>query len=143
MVVPLAKRESAAYVKAFNDRKFKDLAPLFTSDAEIAFLQGSSVEKLEYGMVDGREEIVSCHETFCSIVPGRQAHADRPLRPAGPAGPAHRRRGLRDQGVTQGRRPDPGPGRGRPRAGVRGLEDRRRAELLQDPRDQFQPPAFK
>jgi hypothetical protein len=30
VVVPLAKRESSAYVKAFNDRKFKDLTPLFT-----------------------------------------------------------------------------------------------------------------
>jgi hypothetical protein len=69
VVVPLAKRESSAYVKGFNDRKFKDLAPLFTSDAEIAFLQGSTVKTLEYGMVDGREEIVGWHETFCNSFP--------------------------------------------------------------------------
>lgn len=69
VVVPLAKRESSAYVKAFNDRKFKELTPLFTSGAEIAFLQGSSVKTLEYGMVDGVEEIVGLHEMFCNSFP--------------------------------------------------------------------------
>jgi hypothetical protein len=69
VVIPLAKREASAYVKAFNERKFKDLGPLFTSDAEIAFLQGPNVEKLQYGMVAGGEKIVACHETFCSTFP--------------------------------------------------------------------------
>src|SRR5258708_670420 len=69
VVVPLATRESSASVKSFNDRKFKDLTPLFTADAQISFLQGSSIEKLQYGMVDGREEIVDAHEMLCSIFP--------------------------------------------------------------------------
>lgn len=68
-VLPLAKRESAAYVKAFNDRALKDLPGLFASDAEVAFLQGSSVEKLQYGLVDGREDIMGCHEMFFSVFP--------------------------------------------------------------------------
>jgi uncharacterized protein (TIGR02246 family) len=64
-----AKRESATYVKAFNDHKAKDVAAVFTHDADFAFLQGPSVERLEYGMVRGREEIVACHETFFCICP--------------------------------------------------------------------------
>jgi hypothetical protein len=68
-VVPLATRESSAYVKAFNDRKFKDLAVLFASDPEIAFLEGSSVEKLQYSLVGGKADIVGCHEMFCSMFP--------------------------------------------------------------------------
>ena len=40
VVVALAARESAALVKAFNERNLKDLAVLFTPDADFAFLQG-------------------------------------------------------------------------------------------------------
>ena len=69
VVVALAERESAAFAKAFNDRKFKDLAALFTSDADFEFLQGPSVEKLEYRMACGRDEIASCIGTFCSTFP--------------------------------------------------------------------------
>ncbi len=69
VVVALAERESAAFAKAFNDRKFKDLAALFTSDADLEFLQGPSVEKLEYRMASGRDEIASCVDTFCSTFP--------------------------------------------------------------------------
>jgi uncharacterized protein (TIGR02246 family) len=69
VVVPLAERESAAFAKAFNDRKIKDLAALFTPDADFAFLQGPSVEKLEYGMARGRDEIASCIDTFGSTFP--------------------------------------------------------------------------
>jgi uncharacterized protein (TIGR02246 family) len=69
VVVALAERESAAFAKAFNDRKFKDLAALFTSDADFEFLRGPSVEKLESRMACGRDEIASCIETFCSTFP--------------------------------------------------------------------------
>jgi len=67
--VELAKRESAAYVKAFNDRKTKDLPALFTPDADFVFLHGSRVERLEYVLVRGREEIVGSHETFFEVFP--------------------------------------------------------------------------
>ena len=65
----LATRESAGYVTAFNGRDSKALAALFTSHASIAFLQGSSVEKLDYGMVEGGDDIVGAHETSFSIFP--------------------------------------------------------------------------
>jgi uncharacterized protein (TIGR02246 family) len=69
VVVALAQRESAAFAKAFNDREFKDFAALFTSDADFEFLQGPSVEKLEYRMACGRDEIANTVETFCSKFP--------------------------------------------------------------------------
>src|SRR4051812_746902 len=69
IAVSLATRESAGYVKAFNGRNSRALAALFASDASIAFLQGSSVEKLDYGIVEGRDDIVGAHETFFSIFP--------------------------------------------------------------------------
>jgi uncharacterized protein (TIGR02246 family) len=65
----LAKREAMAYVKAFNARRAKDVAALLTRDADFAFLQGSSVEGLEYALVTGRAEIVGCHETLFSVFP--------------------------------------------------------------------------
>jgi uncharacterized protein (TIGR02246 family) len=65
----LATRESTDYVTAFNERKSKDLTTLFTPDADFAFLQGPSVEKLQYGLIRGRQEIVVCHEAFFSLCP--------------------------------------------------------------------------
>jgi uncharacterized protein (TIGR02246 family) len=69
VVVALAERESAAFAKAFNDRKSKDLAALFTADADFEFLQGPSVEKLEDRMARGRDEIASYIDSFCSTFP--------------------------------------------------------------------------
>jgi uncharacterized protein (TIGR02246 family) len=69
VVVALAERESAAFARAFNDRKFKDLAALFTADADLEFLRGPSVEKLEYRMACGRDEIANTMDTFCSTFP--------------------------------------------------------------------------
>ena len=65
----LAKKESALYVKAFNDRNMRDLAALLTPDADVAFFQGSSVERLEFGLVRGGGEIVGCHESFFRLYP--------------------------------------------------------------------------
>ena len=70
VVIPLATRESAAYVKAFNERNSKALATLFTSDSSVAFLEGESIEKLQYGMAAGKDVIVSSHEVFFSSYPG-------------------------------------------------------------------------
>lgn len=69
VVVALATREAAAYVKAFNDRKFKDLAALFTPDADFAFLQGPSFEKLQFGLAPGRDLIMNSHEMFFDVYP--------------------------------------------------------------------------
>jgi uncharacterized protein (TIGR02246 family) len=85
MVVALVERESAALAKAFNDRKFSDLAALFTSDADFGFLQGPSVGKLEERVASGRNEIASCIETFCSKFPNAKltfsSHSARLIRP--------------------------------------------------------------
>jgi uncharacterized protein (TIGR02246 family) len=69
VVVALASRESAALVKAFNERNLKDLAALFTPDADFAFLQGSSIERLDFALIRGREQIVGNFETFFSVYP--------------------------------------------------------------------------
>jgi uncharacterized protein (TIGR02246 family) len=64
IVVPLATRETEAFVKAFNERKTNDISDLFTPDADLAFLQGSSIEKIESGLVRGRKEIAQSFESF-------------------------------------------------------------------------------
>jgi uncharacterized protein (TIGR02246 family) len=69
VVVALASRESAALVKAFNERNLKDLAALFTPDADFAFLQGSSIERLDFALIRSRKEIVGNFETFFSVYP--------------------------------------------------------------------------
>src|SRR5262249_44586625 len=46
-----------------------DLAALFTSDADLEFLQGPSVDKLEYRMACGRDEIANTMDSFCSTFP--------------------------------------------------------------------------
>jgi uncharacterized protein (TIGR02246 family) len=70
VVVALATRESASYVKAFNERKLQDLAALLTPDADVTVLEGSSVETLvEFSLVRGRERIVACHDTLFDMYP--------------------------------------------------------------------------
>lgn len=69
VVVALAERESAAFARSFNERKFKDLTALFTADADLEFLEGPSVAKLESRMACGRDEIASCIDRFCSTFP--------------------------------------------------------------------------
>jgi uncharacterized protein (TIGR02246 family) len=67
--VEQAKLESATYVNAFNSHKAAGVAVILAQDADFAFLQGASVEKLEYGLISGREEIAACHSTFFSAFP--------------------------------------------------------------------------
>jgi hypothetical protein len=67
--VALARRESADYVKAFNDRKTKELVAPLIPDADLALLQGSSFEGLEAGQIRGGEEIAGCHALFFSVYP--------------------------------------------------------------------------
>ena len=66
VVVALAERESAAFAKAFNDRKFKDLAALFTS----ARKTGTGTKNRDIVIID------SCQST---------APARRPRRTGPPA----------------------------------------------------------
>jgi uncharacterized protein (TIGR02246 family) len=65
----LSKRETSAYVRAFNEHKPKVLDALFTRDADLAFIQGSDVKRLEYGLVRGADEIAGCLTTFFDLYP--------------------------------------------------------------------------
>ncbi len=68
-VMPQAKAESEALVKAFNEHKAKTVGSLFTETADYAFLQGSSLETLQFGLVSGRDQIIGTLETFFQIFP--------------------------------------------------------------------------
>ncbi len=67
--VERAKQESAAYVRAFNGRKPKELGETFTSDADLAFLQGADVKTLQYGLISGADRIADCFATFFEVYP--------------------------------------------------------------------------
>jgi hypothetical protein len=67
--VELARRESSAYVRAFNDRRAKDLSALFTREADLAFLQGPDAGRLDYGIVRGAGEIAGCLAKFFDLYP--------------------------------------------------------------------------
>jgi hypothetical protein len=67
--VELARRESSAYVRAFNDHRTKELKALFTQDADLAFLQGTDVRRLEYGIIRGADEIMGCLARFFDLYP--------------------------------------------------------------------------
>jgi hypothetical protein len=67
--VELARRESSAYVRAFNERGAKDLSAIFTQEADLAFLQGPDAGRLEYGIVRGADEIVGCLARFFELYP--------------------------------------------------------------------------
>ncbi len=65
----LSRRESSAYVRAFNEHKAAGLDALFNRDADLAFLQGSDVAKLDYGLVRGADEIAGCLARFFELYP--------------------------------------------------------------------------
>ena len=67
--VELARRESSAYVRAFNHRRAKDLSALFTREADLAFLQGPDAGRLDYGIVRGAGEIAGCLARFFEMYP--------------------------------------------------------------------------
>ncbi len=65
----LSKRESSAFVRAFNERKAKELGESFTRDADFVFIQGSDIERLDYGLVSGADEIGACLARFFVLYP--------------------------------------------------------------------------
>ena len=67
--IEVAKRESAAYVRAFNERDAKRLERLFARDADFAFFQGSDIKTLEYGLVRGADDIAGCLARFFDLYP--------------------------------------------------------------------------
>jgi uncharacterized protein (TIGR02246 family) len=68
-VITGAKTASEAYVKAFNEHDPKAIGALFTETADFAFLQGSSLENLQFGLVSGRDEITATVATFFRMCP--------------------------------------------------------------------------
>jgi uncharacterized protein (TIGR02246 family) len=68
-VMPQAKAESEALVTAFNEHDAEAVGALFTEAADFAFLQGSSPETLQFGLISGREQIVRTVEALFQISP--------------------------------------------------------------------------
>jgi uncharacterized protein (TIGR02246 family) len=68
-VMPQAKAESKAFVKAFNEHNAKALGALCIETADFAFLQGSSFETLQFGLVSGRDGIINMLDTFFDVYP--------------------------------------------------------------------------
>jgi uncharacterized protein (TIGR02246 family) len=84
-VMPQAKAESEAFVKAFNEHKAKAVGSLFTETADFAFLQGSSLDTLQFGLVSGRDQITGIMETFFQIFPSAKlTHTVRQARLVAP-----------------------------------------------------------
>ena len=64
-----AKAVSEAYAKAFNEHDAKAFGAFFTEGADFAFLQGSSLDDVQFGLVRGRDQIIACVETFFEMNP--------------------------------------------------------------------------
>jgi uncharacterized protein (TIGR02246 family) len=80
-VVSQAKAESEALDKAFNQHQPKAVGALCTESADYTFLQGSSLETLEFGLINGRDQIIETMETFFQLFPSAKlTHAVRRAR---------------------------------------------------------------
>lgn len=83
--MPQAKAESDAFVKAFNAHNAKAVGALFTETADFAFLQGSSLDNIQFGLVSGRPDITATLETFYQLYPSAKlAHNVRKARTIAP-----------------------------------------------------------
>ena len=80
-----AKAGSESLVKAFNEHNTKALGELFTESADFAFLQGDSLETLQFGLVSGRDQITATVATFFQMYPSAKlAHTVRRARLVAP-----------------------------------------------------------
>ena len=130
-VLSQAKAESEALDKAFNTHQPKAVGSLCTETADYTFLQGSSLETLEFGLISGRDQIVETIETFLQLFPSAKlTHVVRRARLVTPEVMVSDE-DMEITGLGADARTDPRPGRGRPRAGRWGLEDRRGTQHLQ------------
>ena len=68
-VIARAKAVSEAYAKAFNEHDAKAIGALCTEGADFAFLQGDSLENLQFGLVSGRDQIIAVVTTFFQMNP--------------------------------------------------------------------------
>lgn len=80
-VMPAAKAESRIFTEAFNQHDAKTLGSLFVDTADFAFLQSSSLDTLQFGLISGRNEITLTLETFFQTFPAaRLSHSVRRAR---------------------------------------------------------------
>ena len=83
--IAAAKAGSEALVKAFNEHDIKALGDMFTESADFAFLQGDSLETLQFGLVNGRDQITATVATFWQMYPSAKlAHTVRRARLVAP-----------------------------------------------------------
>jgi len=68
-VIAAAKALTETYAKAFNGHDAKAIGALCTESADFAFLQGDSLENLQFGLVSGRDQIIATVATFFQLYP--------------------------------------------------------------------------
>ena len=68
-VIARVKAVSEAYARAFNEHDAKAIGALCTESADFAFLQGDSLEKLQFSLVSGRDQIITVVTTFFQMNP--------------------------------------------------------------------------
>ena len=68
-VIARAKAVSEAYARAFNEHDAKAIGAICTEGADFAFLQGDSLENLQFGLVSGRDQIIAVVTTFFQMNP--------------------------------------------------------------------------
>ena len=67
--------------EAFNTHQPKAVGALCTETADYTFLQGSSLETLQFGLISGRNQIVETIESFFQLFPSAKVtHAVRRAR---------------------------------------------------------------
>jgi hypothetical protein len=80
-VIAQAKVESQAFVQAFNDHNPARVGALLVETADFAFLQGSSLDNMQFGLIVGRDRIRETLETFFQICPSAKvSHTVRTAR---------------------------------------------------------------
>jgi uncharacterized protein (TIGR02246 family) len=80
-VLARAKSESAAFVEAFNRHDAKAVGELFAESGDFTFLQGSSFETLQFGLIRGRDQITEGMQIFFELFPdAKLSHATRRAR---------------------------------------------------------------
>lgn len=68
-VLARAKAVSETYARAFNEHDAKAIGAICTEGADFAFLQGDSLENLQFGLVSGRDQIIAVVTTFFQMNP--------------------------------------------------------------------------
>jgi hypothetical protein len=65
----LAKAESESFVKVFNEHDAKAVGSLGVETTDFYFLQGDSLENIQFGLVTGRDRITETMAGFVQMCP--------------------------------------------------------------------------